>query len=364
MLNNDRINVEFVKPSYEILQIPEPNDHMGVLRYLERIGRVCYKSEDKITDESCIQFCKNICNRKHWAILEHYMFVLSISEKDYDDLIDMSYVNTCLYDTSDYIDKIKFINMTNWTEASYNCHPDLKYVISGSATAFNKLWNCGFYNIAINKICNFLYMNFPEIIMKPDNYNSSHNIGDDIKFVSREEIKFMPKEMRILHDTISVNYITDRGVSHEIVRSRPCSYAQESTRYCNYSKKGYKMIIPNWIDEKDQKILLNNDSLVYMNDENVILNQDTKIYLESIIKSLDSYDILTKTLSWSPQQARHILPNGIKTEIIQTARLIEWKHFFNLRCQNDVHPQMRELTIPLLHDVQEIIPNIFDDITY
>lgn len=368
MIDNG-INMEFIKPSYDILDIPEPTEYMDVLKYLEKIGRICYKSEDRITDESCIQFCRNIRNRKHWAILEHYVFVLSINKEDYEDLIDLSYVNTCMYDGSnEYIDKIKFINITNWNDAVINNHPKLEYVVSGSATAFNKLWNCGYYNTAIENICGFLYNYFPEIMMKPDKYTSSNKIKDDISFISREELKSMPNEMRILHDTLSVKYITDRGITHEIVRSRPCSYAQESTRYCNYNKRGYQIIIPNWINETDQKLLLDNKKfLSYINnidENNLCLNPDTYIYIKSIIDVISSYDKLTKSLSWSPQQARHLLPHGIKAEIIQTARLIEWKHFFSIRCQNDVHPQMRELTIPLLHDVQKLVPKIFDDITY
>ena len=71
--------MKFIKPSFEILDIPEPNDHMGVLKFLERVGRVCYKSEDKITDESCIKFLQNIRNRKHWAMLEHYIFTIVIT---------------------------------------------------------------------------------------------------------------------------------------------------------------------------------------------------------------------------------------------------------------------------------------------
>jgi thymidylate synthase (FAD) len=148
----------------------------------------------------------------------------------------------------------------------------------------------------------------------------------------------------IEHQTITVRVICDRGVSHEIVRHRIASYTQESTRYCNYAKgkfgKEITVIKPCFWHENDDKYLVWKDCLVHIE----------KTYNKLI------------ELGASPQEARSVLPNSLKTEIVMTMNLREWKHFFKLRTSEAAHPQMREIAVPLLKEFQRLIPIIFDDI--
>lgn len=141
-----------------------------------------------------------------------------------------------------------------------------------------------------------------------------------------------------------VRIICDRGVTHEIVRHRLCSFAQESTRYCNYSKGkfgGEITVIPmmdGLTDEQKQRRI-------------DLWNQTEKVYLQEIAEGV------------KPQQARDMLPTCLKTEIIWKANIVEWRHIFKMRAVNKgAHPQMRKIMIPLLEEVKKRISILFDDL--
>ena len=148
----------------------------------------------------------------------------------------------------------------------------------------------------------------------------------------------------IEHSSLSVKFIVDRGVSHELVRHRIASFAQESTRYCNYSKdkfdNGVTFIKPFFFAD---------DSEQYNLWKNAMTNAET-CYLNLL------------DIGATPQEARSVLPNSTKTEITITANYREWRNFFKLRTAKAAHPQMREVTIPLLKELKENLPIIFDDI--
>ena len=146
------------------------------------------------------------------------------------------------------------------------------------------------------------------------------------------------------HAGFSVRFICDRGISHEIVRHRLASYTQESTRYCNYSNNKFNeeitVILPFFfIDSYDKYDAWKSHCL-----------QSEKAY----------FDLLS--LGVTPEEARSVLPNSLKTDIIVTENLREWRHFLRLRTSKTSHPQMRQLTIPLLKELQSKIPVIFNDI--
>lgn len=162
------------------------------------------------------------------------------------------------------------------------------------------------------------------------------------------------------HQSFSVRFICDRGVSHEIVRHRIASYSQESTRYCNYSAEKFgkeiTVIQPSWfkMDWTDNDVVeshIHGDGKCF----------DEFRWVRAMQEAEESYFSLLD-LGWSPQQARSVLPNSLKTEIVVTMNLRAWRHFFKLRTAKAAHPQMRELTIPLLKDIQERIQVVFDDI--
>lgn len=148
----------------------------------------------------------------------------------------------------------------------------------------------------------------------------------------------------IEHQSVTVRIICDRGVSHEIVRHRLASYTQESTRYCNYTKGKFgseiTVIEPCFWSQDDEKY---------------------QIWKKTIEQIEASYNKLIE-LGAAPQEARSILPNSLKTEIVMTMNLREWHHFFTLRTSKAAHPQMREVAIPILKEFQELIPVVFDDI--
>ena len=198
------------------VEIIDKLDGLEMLKKIELVGRTCYKSEDKITDDSCKQFVKNIIARGHESVLEHVNF--------------------------------------------------------------------------------------------------------------------------------SVRFTCDRGVSHEIVRHRIASYSQESTRYCNYAKNGFGSEIT-----VIEPLFLNKHSAGYGLWE-VACRQAEKAYFD--------------LLDWgcTAQEARSVLPNSLKTEVVMTTNVREWRHFLKLRTSKAAHPQMREIAIMLLNMLVEISPEIFGDI--
>lgn len=149
------------------------------------------------------------------------------------------------------------------------------------------------------------------------------------------------------HKSFTVKFTCDRGVSHEIVRHRLAAYCQESTRYCNYSgdnKFGNEITVikPCYLTEGTKQYILWEMSCA----------ESEKRYFELLFEGCKA------------QEARAVLPNSLKTEVVMTADLREWRHFFKLRCAPAAHPQMREVAIQLLHMCQAEIPIIFDDIQY
>ena len=155
-------------------------------------------------------------------------------------------------------------------------------------------------------------------------------------------------EAMLEHASMTVKFIVDRGVSHELVRHRLFSFAQESTRYCNYSKDKFgreiTVIRPLWL--KDDRSY-----------DFIAWETACEIVEESYFNLLDR--------GWSPQQARAVLPNSLKTEVVVTGNMREWRHFFRLRAAGETgapHPQMSEVAVPLLKEVQVYMPELFGDI--
>ncbi|MBQ8200073.1 MAG: FAD-dependent thymidylate synthase [Lachnospiraceae bacterium] len=177
-------------------------------------------------------------------------------------------------------------------------------------------------------------------------YKSEDKITQDSaeKFV--RNILKSGHESVIEHEKISVRIICDRGVTHEIVRHRIASYSQESTRYCNYN------------NEKFGKELTVIKPLFWEED-----SAEYKLWLETMQMIEKSYNQMIE-LGAEPQQARSILPNSLKTEIVVTMNLREWRHFFRLRTSKRAHPQMREVACALLEVFKQKVPVVFDDIDF
>lgn len=152
-------------------------------------------------------------------------------------------------------------------------------------------------------------------------------------------------EAMIEHHSISVRFVVDRGVSHEIVRHRIASFAQESTRYCNYGKDKFGNEL-TFIDP----FFFTGEHSVQRAEWECAMEQCEESYLTLLANNA------------KPEEARSVLPNSLKTEIVVTMNLREWRHFFFLRTAPTAHPQLREVSIPLLGKFRERIPVVFNDI--
>lgn len=175
-------------------------------------------------------------------------------------------------------------------------------------------------------------------------YKSENKIAEGTaeKFV--ENILKQGHESVLEHEKITVTIICDRGISHEIVRHRIASYSQESTRYCNYTGEKFgnelTFIKPCFWNEEDPKY---------------------QIWMKQMEDIEKNYNILIG-MGASAQEARSILPNSLKTEIVVTMNIREWRHFFKLRCSSAAHPQMQEIAKILLQSFKKKVPVVFDDI--
>lgn len=176
-------------------------------------------------------------------------------------------------------------------------------------------------------------------------YKSEHKITEGSAESFLAGIIKRGHESVLEHEKITVRIICDRGVTHELVRHRIASYSQESTRYCNYSNEKFgrelTLIKPCFWTEDDPKY---------------------RIWSEQMQQIENAYNKLTEAGA-TPQEARSILPNSLKTEIVATMNIREWRHFFKLRTAPAAHPQMREIAGMLLTEFQKKIPVLFDDIT-
>lgn len=185
--------------------------------------------------------------------------------------------------------------------------------------------------------------------------------GEQLNRAFIQRLIYSKHESVIEHGFISVQFTCDRGISHELVRHRLASFSQESTRYCNYNKdRAVTFIIPPWIDVKPGKYLTI-DSIHDLHDK---IDECALKWMYSCFSSEHDYIHLISK-GWKAQQARSVLNHSVKTEVILTANLREWRHIFQLRylgLTGSPHPQMMSIMKPLLEQFKMRVPIIFDDI--
>lgn len=285
--------MKLIKPSFKIWN--QPAGLEGVYKQIERAGRVCYKSEDKITENSAKEFVDRMIKSGHGAMLEHGTVYLKIPYGTMDDRGEFSNEPIVIK----YIDNPYSVVMNN----SEN---DYWYITSNYRVIIENEWI------------------------------------DDLQYLC-EPTEFHAKR-------ITVHFVCDRGVSHEFVRHRVMSFAQESTRYCNYSKDKFgnelTFIEPCWLEDYNYKDNTYNQLFIDS------LRFAEAHYLDLLKKWDDKipdkrYNTGFRNNPWTPQQARAVLPNSLKTELVVTGFISDWKHFFELRCASNAHPQAQELVIPL-----------------
>lgn len=183
-------------------------------------------------------------------------------------------------------------------------------------------------------------------------YKSEDKISNDTAKKFTEMVLKRGHESVIEHVSASMKFITNRGVTHELVRHRLCAFSQESTRYVNYGGDDIEFIKPVWSD-----IPLG----IYDYSTNIDHIKNNKVFIYSCLSSESNYKQLLEE-GWRSEQAREVLPNALKTEIVVTANVREWRHIFKLRTSKAAHPQIRELMLTALKMFKKEIPVIFEDI--
>lgn len=291
-------------------------DEKDCYKKIELAGRTCYKSENLMTTDSAVRMVKNFISSGHLAMIEHASMCFKINEnarKWFKDEIIRQ-----LEDGHRVYLRMSTVDDTNYV--SGNCRAWREFCLNSRKIPSSIFWA--------------LYTN--ENLIIPD----SGEVTIDAKSQAVYEVEQIDPEIipgNGEHLDLTVRITCDRGVTHEIVRHRPASYAQESTRYCNYSKNKFDSSI-SVIDIAsgfDYDLTDPNTCEKYLEWNNAM--KDAETHYMNLIK-----------LGATAQEARSVLPNSLKTEIVMTANIPEWKHFFKLRCDKSAHPQMQEVATLIL----------------
>ena len=201
-------------------------------------------------------------------------------------------------------------------------------------------------------------------------YKSESNITDDSSENFVKMIIARGHESVLEHVGVTAKFICSRACSHQLVRHRIASFSQESQRYCNYTKKGYTIIVPPKINQQSMiepgtyQMCWNPESRLYYLSgvtNNKIYN--ASIFISSVCDSIDTYNGILRASDINPEDARFVLPNAMKTEVVITANLREWRHIYRERVLNQ-HAQweVQHLVRSVVSDLFNVIPEFFGDI--
>lgn len=313
--------MKIIKPSAELI---DPNEFPTIYQFIEKIGRTCYKSEEYMTETSATKFVENLVARKHWAMLEHAYIYLCIEERLARMLAAM-----------DERDK-KFLHISG-DKMSVNLRAMYNFLFASSCP-HNDVWQ------ALTWTLQNLY---PSVFGETDSQINMAFAPGSYILLSREDFIAMcvsEHDDATLRECLphTVLFHVNRGVTHELVRHRPASFAQESTRYCNYSKGKFgteiTVVEPFWVEDFPDK----RDAL-YTEWKDGCLHAE-----EAYMRMLN--------LGATAQEARACLPISVKSDIIVTATEAEWEHILNLRLYGTTgapHPDMRKvmgMAAPLLRE--------------
>ena len=305
--------MKLIQPSVELMPWSDPFIHV------EKIGRVCYKSTSDFTHESGVKFFNSLVKSKHYSVLEHATFLF---------LLDPKYVSGQLGEL-EFIRSRKYLE---WTRVYTPYEPYSRVILSGNLRAIKE--SGLFYILAAPLIREYpelhTYFSYP-IGSQTTPLSLSDHSTEPFRLITREEfLSLKPNQIELQqHLYTSISFTTDRGVSHEIVRHRPASFSQESTRYCNYSKDKFG-------NELEFIKPANFDSW---------LPNHKSVYLHALKEAEMSYMYMVEE-GMSPQNARGVLPTEVRTQIVMTANAREWEHFFDLRVHGVTgapHPNMKEV---------------------
>ena len=346
--------MKIIKAGYEIM----PNFETP-LKKIELVARTCYKSEDLITEDSCNTMVKNLISRQHYAMLEHASLAFHIDAATYNLLLN----------ADDLIQHLIFESEGKDAEKSYlrfsQCiipvdeeHGESNFIVSGNIRAWLDTLNGLEMLHCLPSVLFDALMDSIPVIMNAAGFNENTIIGvaENYKYEPFENGFFadlitdfskLTIEERIVHETLSVKFTVDRGVTHELVRHRPASFAQESTRYCNYSKGKFgneiTVVEPCFFKRPE-------------GDKTLSVEQWAERYgaWEYACKTAEECYFRLLNNGATPQEARSVLPTSVKADIIVTANIEEWLHILNLRAIGTTgkpHPQMLEVMVPLAKEL-------------
>ena len=324
--------MKIINAGYEII------NESSITKKIERVARVCYKSENMIGEDTDIKMCHSLINRQHTAMLEHASLVLEVGVQEYALIETLrSFMENMI--ENDNENRKCYLRYTNRIDAE---GIEYHYIVSGNIRAWYEFMQYAnsvnglpvdLYNLIndnVNNIFDIDVKDFDSVVFdvcEPDEFYAK--VITDISTLSNEE--------RMVHEDITVIFTSDLLIQRELVRHREASFAGESTRYCNYS-----------LDKFDNQITVIKPCF---------WNEDSEIYGEwkqSCEEAEKSYFILLNEGA-TPQQARDVLPAATKCDTVVTANLKEWKHIFNLRACDSTgpaHPKMKEIMIPLFKELR------------
>ena len=338
--------INTIKAGVSVLPPDADFSERSLTKRIEAVGRRCYKSEDKTTEDSCFGFAKRMVKSGHEAMVEHASLLFELHPNAFEAFRT---VNDQLELTSSYKSYLRF------TSEVYQGRT--RCVVSGNIRAWRSHLHA--YAQAYEYVPSY-FANIVEAYpsLFPEYQTKLPSLRDtSFKQITVDELVSF-KEHLVHHD-ITVLFICDRGVSHECVRHRDGSFAQESTRYCNYANEKFGQAV-SFIDinegiRRDKKT----SALPFE-----VIGAIVKEWEQACKDSAKHYFNMIE-LGASPQIARSVLNNSTKTELCMTFSVREWRHFSNLRALGTTgapHPQMVEVAEPLLIALSDRYPELFGDL--
>lgn len=290
-------STEFIQHSATLLYAGTmPLTGIELLQYIELCGRTCYRSEEKITPTSAVNFCRSLFNRKHLSVIEHSLIVLKTLDC-YDDLGRLMY---SLFGPQAF----KHLDL-HVDDAGYQ-------YLHGNLRAFFELFNLRDDHSFVHEVRSKISQLIPDLMELWPRSESER-----VELIT--DFNKLPLECR----RYSMEFICDRGISHELVRHRPASFSQESTRYVNYNdKQEFKFIMPDNLKPDD--------------------NNAFHVWASSMEATVCNY-LAMSDQDQSAQRCRGVLPNAFATKLIMTSNHEHWKYVLKLRTAPGCHPQMIQL---------------------
>lgn len=342
------------KAGFQIIEEPTRT------KQIERIARICYKSEDKIGEGSDKKMVASLLKRQHTAMLEHANIIFEVVPRVYDLFCELTAIWTGERDLNTYRKYCQksYLRMTSTQVKQKFEKATTRYIVSGNFRAWHEFvrWLYGDFSkhetIPHDMEVVLSYVNeSTDGVLFGWTYPDHVKLGECAKRRLINEVKDMTALTaceRMIHEQFSVLFTCDRGVSHELVRMRQASFAQESTRYVNYAKEKFGSeisVVEPFFWQKDEK---------------------AKALWEKACKTAEDCYMELVGMGIPAQQARCVLPHSTKVEIVVTANLKEWRHIFELRACDSTgpaHPQMKQVMVPLLLEMQSKYWFAFGDLT-